>query len=135
MPTTPKVMSEDGKERAMRDLGKVIAIQRDVEGADGYVDAVDAAHGARDALGERHSAAADADESKALCAPAFLHNLVGQALQGAVDLSRGHQLRFFDDAHVRVMLAQVGKTGSVRVNLKGDSPRENGGVLDFRGIR
>jgi hypothetical protein len=41
---------------------------------------------------------------------------VGQALQGAVDFGRGHQLRFFDDAHVRVMLAQVGKTGSVGVN-------------------
>jgi hypothetical protein len=31
--------------------------------------------------------------------------LMGQALKGAVDLRGGHQLGFFDDAHVRVILA------------------------------
>jgi len=54
----------------------------------------------------------DTDKSEALCASTFFDNLVGKALQGAVDFGRGHQLRFFDDAHVRVMLAQVRKTGS-----------------------
>jgi hypothetical protein len=31
--------------------------------------------------------------------------LMGQASKGAVDLRGGHQLGFFNDAHVRVILA------------------------------
>jgi len=73
-----------------RDLGEVVAIESDIESADGNVHSVDPTHGARDALGEGHAAAADADEGQALCTTAFLHNLVGKALQGAVDFSRGH---------------------------------------------
>jgi len=40
-----------------------------------------------------------------LGAAAFLDNLMGQALQSAVDLRGRHQLGFFDDAHGRVILA------------------------------
>jgi hypothetical protein len=118
-----------------RHFGEVVAIESDVQSANGNVHSIDSAHGARDPLGERHSAAADADKGQAFCPPTFLHNLVSKALQSAVDFGRGHQLRFFDNAHVRVMLAQVGKTGSARGNLKGDSRRGFVGVLDFRGIR
>src|SRR5258708_15456806 len=56
------------------------------------------------------------------------------ARRGAVDFRLGDRMRSYDDAHVRVMLAQVGKTRSARVNMEGDSRQENGGVLDFRGI-
>lgn len=88
-----------------RDFREIVAIESDIESADGHVDAIDAAHGLGDALGERHAAAADADEGEMLRASAFFDNLMGQAAQGAVDLRGGHQLGFFDDAHVRVILA------------------------------
>jgi|SRR5208337_3831385 len=72
------------------DIGEVVAIKSDVERADGDINAVNAAHGVGDALGQRHTAAADANESEAFGATAFLHDLVGQALQGPVDFGRGH---------------------------------------------
>src|SRR5258706_6548267 len=95
-----------------RNLGEVVTIEGDVQRADGDVDAVDSAHGTGDSLGEWHAPSTNTDKLQALCASAFFDNLVGKALEGAVDFGRGHQLRFLDDAHVRVMLAQVGKTGS-----------------------
>ena len=68
-----------------RDFGEVVAIESDVEGADGDVDAVNAAHGLGNALGEGYATAADADQGKMLGAAAFLDNLMGQTPQGAVD--------------------------------------------------
>ena len=88
-----------------RDFREVVAIERDVQRADGNIDAIDAAHGLGDALGQRYAATADANEGKMLRAAAFLDNLMCQATQGAVDFGGGHQLGFFDDAHVRVILA------------------------------
>jgi hypothetical protein len=38
---------------------------------------------------------------------------VGQPLQGAVDFRSGHQLRFFDDFHLREILAQADAAGRV----------------------
>jgi dihydroorotate dehydrogenase (NAD+) catalytic subunit len=86
---------------------EVVAIERDVESADWHLDAIDSTHGPGDALGERHSPAADANEREVSRAAAFLNNLMGKALQSPVDLGSGHQLAFLDDAHVRVMLTQV----------------------------
>jgi hypothetical protein len=89
------------------DFGEIVAIESDVERADGHFDAVDAAHGLRDALGQGHSAAANTDEGEIFCAATFFHDLMGEALQGAVNFRGGHELTFFNDAHGRVILAQV----------------------------
>ncbi len=123
MLSTPKVMSDDCRTACGRHLREIVAIECDVQRADRNIHAVDAAHGASNALGQRNAAAADADQRQAARAAAFFDDLVGEALQGAVDFGRGHQLRFFDDAHVRVMLAQVWRSGSVEMNLKRDSRR------------
>lgn len=93
------------KDGLRRDFGKIVAVEGDVQGADGNVDAVDATHGFGDALGERHAATADANQGEMLGATALLNNLMSKALKSAVDLRGGHQLGFFDDAHVRVILA------------------------------
>jgi hypothetical protein len=89
------------------DLGKVVAIESDVESTYGNVNAVDAAHGARDALGKGHAAAADTDERKVFGTARFLHDFVGQALKSAVNFGGGHQLRFFEDTHGRVIVSFV----------------------------
>ena len=60
---------------------------------------VDPAHGLRDSLRQWHAAPANPDQRQIGCAAAFLHDFMGQALQGAVDLRGRHQLIFFDDAH------------------------------------
>jgi hypothetical protein len=46
----------------------------------------------RDAPGERHAAALDADERQALGPGLLLDDLVGDAHGGAPDLVRGHDL-------------------------------------------
>jgi hypothetical protein len=91
------------------DFGEVIAIKRDIECADGNFNAIDATHGLSDTFGQRYTATTDADESEILCAAALLDNLVSEALQRAVDFRGGHKLTFFDDAHGRVILAQVSR--------------------------
>jgi hypothetical protein len=90
-----------------RDFGKVVAIESDVQSANGNVNAVDAAHGTRDTLGEGHAAAADTDERKVFGAARFLHDFVGQALKSTVNFGGGHQLRFFEDTHGRVIVSFV----------------------------
>src|SRR5208282_996081 len=90
-----------------RDFREVVAIKRNIQRADGDIDAVDTAHGLRYALCQRYAAATDADQGEMLGAATLLDNLMGQASQGAVDLRGGHQLGFFDDAHGRVILAQA----------------------------
>ena len=52
--------------------------------------------------GQRHAAAADADQGKIPRAAAFLHDLMGEALQRAVDFRRRHELAFLDDSHIGV---------------------------------
>src|SRR5208283_1357019 len=67
------------------------------------------------------------------CAATFLHDLVGQALECAVDFRRGHQLTFFDESHSCVILAQMTPTIGVtpgtkwRVALRAPP----GGMVDF----
>ena len=73
-----------------RDLGEVIAIKGDVQSPDRDVNSVDPAHGTGDPLSQRYAPAADADQGQALSAATFFDDLVGQALQGAVDFGRGH---------------------------------------------
>ena len=88
-----------------RNFGKIVAIERNVQRADGHIHAIDPAHCLSYALGQRYAAAPYAYQREMLGAAALLDNLMGQALQRAVDLRGGHQLGFFDDAHGRVILA------------------------------
>ena len=81
------------------DLGQIIAIEGDVEGADGNIDAINATHGPCNALREGHAAATDSDEGEISSASAFFDNLVSKALQRAVNLRSRHELSFFDDLH------------------------------------
>jgi predicted AlkP superfamily pyrophosphatase or phosphodiesterase len=104
-----------------RNFGQVVAIEGDVEGTDGHFDAIDTAHGLRDAFGQRYTAATDADEREIFGAATFFDDLMSEALKGAIDFRSGHKLTFFDDAHGRVILAQV-STGVERRS-----------VIDFRG--
>ena len=62
-------------------FGKVVAIERDVQRADGHFHAVDFAHGLRDAQRKRNSAAANANQRQIRRAAASLHNFVRHALQ------------------------------------------------------
>ena len=71
-------------------LRKVVAVQSDIEEAHGDFDAVDAAHGPGNALGERNTTAADTDESKIACAATLFHDLMGKALQSPIDLRGRH---------------------------------------------
>jgi len=52
-----------------------------------------------DSLRQRHSSSADTDQRQVLGTAALLHDFMSQPLQRAVNLRRGHQLRFFDDFH------------------------------------
>ena len=99
MSSTPKVNVGRLQHRLRSDFGKIVAIQRDVQRADRHFHAVDAAHGLRDALRQRHAAPANSDQRQVLGAAAFFHDFVRQPLQRAVDFRSGHQLRFFDDFH------------------------------------
>ena len=63
-----------------RNLGKVVAIQRDVQRPHRHIHAVDAAHGLRDALGQRNAAPADSDQCQIRRAAALFHDFVRQPL-------------------------------------------------------
>jgi hypothetical protein len=90
-----------------RDFREVVTIEGDIQRADGDFDAVNTAHGLGDAFGQRYTSSTDADEREIFCAAAFLDDLMSEALKGAIDFRGGHKLTFFDDAHGRVILAQV----------------------------
>ena len=49
--------------------------------------------------GQRHAAAAHADQRDIFGAAAFFHDFMGQTLQGAIDFFGGEELPFLDDAH------------------------------------
>lgn len=93
-----------------RHLRKIVSIQRDVEGANRHIHTVYCTHALGDALGKGYTAAPDADQDEMPRATALFYNFVCQTLQGSVDLSGRHQLCFFHDAHVRVILTQGYKT-------------------------
>lgn len=82
-----------------RDFGQVVAIQGDVENADGNFDPIDTAHCSRNSFGQGHAAPAYTDEGKIARAATFFDDLMGEALQSAVNFRRGHQLTFFNDSH------------------------------------
>src|SRR6202011_857117 len=73
--------------------------QSNVQGSHRHFHAIDPAHGFRDSLRQGHASAADADERQMFRAAGFLHNFVGQPLNGAIDFGRGHELRLFYDTH------------------------------------
>jgi hypothetical protein len=75
---------------------QVVAVERDVESAGRQVVAGDLAQRAGDALGDRHAAAADADQGEVFDALVALDDFVGDAGEGAADAVRVH-----DDRHQR----------------------------------
>ena len=77
------------------DGGQVVTIERDVERADRHFGLLDAAQDFGQALRQRHAAAHDADQSEVGDSVVFLHDLVGQPNQGALDFGSGEDLRFF----------------------------------------
>ena len=81
------------------DGGEVVAIEGDVERADGHFGLLDAAQDLRQALRQRHAAAHDADQPEIVDAVVLLDDLVREPDDGALDFGGGHDLRF---------LAQVG---------------------------
>ena len=87
-----------------RDGGEIVAIERDIERADGHFHVRESFDRFREALRQRNAAAAHADQRDICRAAAFFHDFMGQPLQGAIDFFGGEQLPFFDDAHWRVIL-------------------------------
>src|SRR5260370_35956987 len=67
-------------DRLRRYLGEIIAIERDVQCSHGDFHVLDAVHGARDPLRQRHAPAANSDECQIRRATAFLDDLMRQAL-------------------------------------------------------
>ena len=82
-----------------RDFGEVVTVKSDVEGADRNFYTVDTAHRARDTLSQGDAAAANADEGQIAGAATFFDDLMSEALQGAVDFRRRHQLTLLYDSH------------------------------------
>ena len=100
MLSTPNEMSDDCSTACDATFDKIVAIQRNVQRAHRHIHAVDAAHGLRDPLRQRHAAPPDPDHRQVLGPAALLHDFVRQPLQSAVNLRRRHQLCLLDDAHV-----------------------------------
>ena len=82
-------------DRALPDRREVVAVEIDVEFADGDLAAFQILDLFRQALGERHSAAADANEGESIEILGAFENFVGEADESAVDFRRAHQLGFF----------------------------------------
>ena len=68
------------QDRLGGDLGKVVAVKRDVQNADRHVDAVNSAHGLRNPLRQGHTTAPNPNERQVFCAAALFDNFVGDAL-------------------------------------------------------
>jgi hypothetical protein len=77
---------------------QVVAIEGDVEGADGQVDRLVLADRIRDPAGQRDAPALDADQGEAVRSGLLLDDLVGDADGRAADLLGGHDLA---PAHTR----------------------------------
>src|SRR5579862_2952298 len=63
-----------------RYLGEIVAIKRDIQCSHRDFHVLDAKHGPRDSLRQRHAPAANSDKRQIGRAAAFLHDFVGQAL-------------------------------------------------------
>ena len=80
--------------RAMADGGEIVAIERDVEGADRDCGFFDASQDLRQPLRQRHAAPHDADQSEVGDAIVFFDDLMRQPNQGALDFGCRQDLRF-----------------------------------------
>jgi hypothetical protein len=76
----------------MGDLREVVAIEGDVNAADGRLDALMLRDGCGQALGDGHTAALNADQDQTLSAAMFFDDLVRNAYQRASDVVGGHDL-------------------------------------------
>src|SRR5580692_788082 len=61
--------------------GKIVAVERDVYGADWNIHAGEILDGFRQALGERNASAANADQREVFGAAAFFHDFMGQTVE------------------------------------------------------
>ena len=77
-------------DRLLGDERQVVAVEGDVERADGELGALVLEDRRRDAMGERDAAALDADQDEALGAGLLLHDLVRDAGHRAADVLVGH---------------------------------------------
>ena len=84
--------------------GQIVAIELDVEHAGIDRALLDAGDQFAQPLGQRNSAALDADQRQVLAAVALFNDLVGQAHQSALDLRGGHQPAFDAQGGVSLVL-------------------------------
>src|SRR5262249_44988124 len=88
-------------DRAAAHGGKVIAVQGNVEGANGDRLLLNLVNQLSQPLGQGNATALDSDQRQILDSVVLFHDLVGQPDQGTFDLRGGHDASF---------LAEVGKT-------------------------
>ena len=81
---------------------QIVAVETDVDTADGDVGLFDAADVITDAFGNRAAAAADAHQHYVLRALVLFHDLMGDTHQGAVQRRLVHELGFL--SHLRHLL-------------------------------
>jgi len=89
------------------DSRKVVAIERDVEHADGRPVTFEVRDFIGHALGERHAAAANADEKQVARAVVFFDHFGRQTSQRAIDARAIHDASLLDEVHVRGYYQEV----------------------------
>jgi len=72
-------------------MGKVVAVEADVERANRNLRGLEAGDGRRDAPSQRHAAALDAHQDEVLGTVRFFDYFVGDADDGATHVVRGHE--------------------------------------------
>jgi hypothetical protein len=86
--------------RLMAHRRKIVAVQVNVQDADGHRAPLQSLNLLGEPLRQRHAPPPDADEHQFLQVARALQDLVGQADQGAVDFRSAHQLGFLlSDGH------------------------------------
>src|SRR5271168_2098033 len=80
--------------------GKVVAIQRDIQSADGNVDSRRIVNRLSQTLRQGNAAPAYPNQREILGSTTFLNDFMGQPLKRAADFFGGEQLSFLYDAHL-----------------------------------
>ena len=106
--------------RAMPDGREIVAIERNVQGADRHGGFFDASQNLCQPLRQRHTAPHDADQSKVGDAIVLFDNLMRQPDQGALDFRCRQDLRFL--AEIRGLDGGLGH--AVRI-IRKPKPRSN----------
>ena len=113
----------------LRDLGRraergqIVAVEGDVQGALGHLDALDLPDGLGQHAGQGHAAPLDAQQHQVVDALVGLDDLVGHALDGPVHLAGVHDHGFFGEIHDA---PRVGGSGAVAALGTGSHRRRVG---------